>query len=133
MTLTDEEKAEVRATDPQAAAILDRVDNLPDEMWAKLHGAVRSLRPVIREPDHLVVGGARVTAGSRVRLRPRRHGTDAQDVFLAGRTATVDRVLHDVDGTRFVAVTLDDDPGADLIADYGRFYQFTADEIEALP
>jgi hypothetical protein len=133
MTLTDEEKAEVRATDPQAAAILDRVENLPDEMWAKLHGAVRSLRPVIREPGHIVVGGARVTAGSRVRLRPRRHGTDAQDVFLAGRTATVDRVLHDVDGTRFVAVTLDDDPGADLIADYGRFYQFTADEIEALP
>jgi len=133
MTLTDEEKAEARATDPEAAAILDRVDNLPDEMWAKLHGAVRSLRPVIREPDHLVVGGARVTAGSRVRLRPRRHGTDAQDVFLTGRTATVDRVLHDVDGTRFVAVALDDDPGADLIAEYGRCYQFTADEIEALP
>jgi hypothetical protein len=133
MTLTDEEKDEVRATDPRAAAILDRVDHLPPEVLARLHGAVRSLRPVAPEPDAVLVGGSRVSAGSRVRLRPRRHGTDAQDVFLAGRTATVDRVLHDVDGSRFVAVTLDDDPGGDLIAEYGRFYQFTADEIEALP
>jgi hypothetical protein len=91
------------------------------------------LRPVIPEPDAVLVGGRRVTAGSRVRLRPRRHGTDAQDVFLAGRAATVDRVLHDVDGSRFVAVTLDDDPGGDLLQEYGRFYQFSPDELEALP
>jgi hypothetical protein len=99
---------------------------------SRLHGAVRSLRPVDAEPE-VVVGGARVTAGSRVRLHPRRHGGDAQDVFLAGRTATVDRVLDDVDGSRFLAVTLDDDPGADLLADYGRHYHFTPDEIEAVP
>jgi hypothetical protein len=132
LTLTDEEKREARATDPRAAAILDRVDDLAGEVWARLHGAVRSLRPVPREPECVLVGGTRVAAGSRVRLRPRRHGTDAQDVFLAGRTAIVDRVLLDVDGTRFVAVRLDD-PGADLIADHGRCYQFTADEIEPLP
>jgi hypothetical protein len=133
LTLTDAEKAEARATDPRAAALIDRVDVLPDEVLARLHGAVRSLRPVTPDPDVVLVGGHRVTEGIRVRLRPRRHGTDAQDVFLAGRTATVDRVLHDVDGSRFVAVTLDDDPGGDLLADYGRHYQFAADEIEALP
>jgi hypothetical protein len=131
-TLTEEEKREARATDPQAAALIDRVDSLPDEVLARLHGAVRSLRPVRSQPEPLVVGGVRLGAGSRVRLRPRRHGTDAQDLFLAGRTATVDEVLDDVDGSRFVAVTLDDDPGADLLRDYGRHYQFTADEIEAL-
>jgi hypothetical protein len=133
MTLTDEEKDEARATDPRAAAILDRVDSLPAEVFARLHGAVRSLRPVPPEPDGVLVGGTRVTAGSRVRLRPRRQGTDAQDVFLAGRTATVDRVLHDVDGSRFVAVNLDDDPGGDLLQEYGRSYQFAPDEIEVLP
>ena len=69
----------------------------------------------------------------RVRLRPRTHGTDAQDLFLTGRTATVDQLLDDVDGSRFVAVTLDDDPGADLLRWYGRHYQFTPDEIEPLP
>ena len=45
MTLTDDEKAEARGTDPRAAAIIDRCDDMPDEIWSRLHGAVRSLRP----------------------------------------------------------------------------------------
>lgn len=45
LTLTDEEKREARATDPRAAAIVDRIDGMPDEVMARLHGAVRSLRP----------------------------------------------------------------------------------------
>src|SRR6202034_425438 len=44
LTLTDEEKAEARGTDARAAAIIDRCDNMPPEMWERLHGAVRSLR-----------------------------------------------------------------------------------------
>ncbi|MCZ0991374.1 hypothetical protein O1M54_48165 [Streptomyces diastatochromogenes] len=46
MLLTDEEKAEARATDPRAARILDRVDSMPQEVFARLHGAIRSLTPV---------------------------------------------------------------------------------------
>ena len=45
MTLTDAEKAEARGTDARAAAIIDRCDDMPDEIWTRLHGAVRSLRP----------------------------------------------------------------------------------------
>jgi hypothetical protein len=45
LTLTDEEKAEARGTDPRAAAIIDRCDDMPPEMWERLHGAVRSLHP----------------------------------------------------------------------------------------
>ena len=45
MTLTDAEKAEVRATDPRAAALMDRVDGLPPEMLEKMHGAIRYLEP----------------------------------------------------------------------------------------
>ena len=44
MTLTDEEKREARATDPRAAAIIDRVDDMPPEILDRLHGAVRYLR-----------------------------------------------------------------------------------------
>ena len=43
LTLTDEEKREARATDPRAAAIVDRVEEIPREVWERLHGAVRSL------------------------------------------------------------------------------------------
>jgi hypothetical protein len=50
LTLTDEEKREARATDPRAKAIVDRVDALPNEVFARLHGAVRSLRPAPPEP-----------------------------------------------------------------------------------
>ncbi|HEX3459901.1 MAG TPA: hypothetical protein VHT49_03275 [Acidimicrobiales bacterium] len=45
LTLTDDEKAEARGTDPRAAAIIDRCDDMPPEMWERLHGAVRSLHP----------------------------------------------------------------------------------------
>jgi hypothetical protein len=50
LTLTDEEKREARATDPRAKAIVDRADALPKEVFARLHGAVRSLRPVSENP-----------------------------------------------------------------------------------
>lgn len=42
LTLTDEEKREARATDPRSAAIVDRVDAMPPEVLARLHGVFRS-------------------------------------------------------------------------------------------
>jgi hypothetical protein len=53
-------------------------------------------------------------------------------MFLAGRTARVQAVFEDVDGGRHVAVTLEDDPGADLNEWYGRFRYFGPDELEPL-
>jgi hypothetical protein len=52
LTLTDDEKAEARGTDPRAAAIIDRCDDMPPEMWERLHGAVRALHPA-GDPDPL--------------------------------------------------------------------------------
>jgi hypothetical protein len=53
-------------------------------------------------------------------------------MFLIGRVATVRAVLSDVDGDRYVAVTLDDDLGADLQNTHGRFRYFSPDEIEVI-
>jgi hypothetical protein len=53
-------------------------------------------------------------------------------MFLAGRTARVEAVLLDVDGSRQLAVTLEDDPGAELDRWYGRFRYFSPAEIEPL-
>ncbi|MFH9059644.1 hypothetical protein ACH4GM_00210 [Streptomyces coeruleorubidus] len=278
MLLTDEEKREARATDPRAAAILDRVDTMPQEVFERLHGAVRSLAPVaavsptpalaapaasapgavasapaapalvasgvaalapqapgvatsvtsaasatsapgaaasaplppaLAEPgaavpatspsgaaapatspsgiaapatspsgiaapatspsgiaapatspsgaaapaiptpvdrpawwqegaddglspatDTVIVDGVPLGRGSRVRLRPRGRGADAQDMFLDGRTAEVAAVFHDVDGSVHLAVTLDDDPASELHTWYGRFHYFRPDELE---
>jgi hypothetical protein len=46
LTLTDEEKAEARGTDPRSAAIIDRCDDMPPEMWERLHGIVRAIQDV---------------------------------------------------------------------------------------
>jgi hypothetical protein len=154
MLLTDEEKREARATDPRAAAILDRVDTMPHEVFERLHGAIRSLTPAgsatpapAERPawwqegaddglspatDTVLVDGVPLGGGSRVRLRPRGRGADAQDMFLAGRTAEVAGVFHDVDGSVHLAVTLDDDPASELHTWYGRFHYFRPDELEPL-
>ncbi|MDQ0753372.1 hypothetical protein QF034_007603 [Streptomyces africanus] len=92
-------------------------------------GADDGLSPVT---DTVLVGGVPLGGGSRVRLCPRGRGADAQDMFLAGRTAEVAAVFHDVDGSVHLAVTLDDDPAAELHSWYGRFHYFRPDELEPL-
>lgn len=44
-TLTDDEKREARATDPRAAASIDRVDTIPQDAFERPHGVIRPLRP----------------------------------------------------------------------------------------
>src|SRR4029450_11853578 len=90
-------------------------------------GADRTVSP---ETDGVVVAGITVAKGSRVRLRPGQRRADAQDMFLAGRLATVEAVFLDVDGDRHLAVTLDEDPAADLQRWHGRFLYFSPDEVE---
>jgi hypothetical protein len=46
LTLTDEEKREIRQSDERARQILERTESMPEEQFMKLHGAVRGLRPV---------------------------------------------------------------------------------------
>jgi len=46
MTLTEEEKEEARATDEAARRILDHADTVAPEVLGRLHGAIRSLRPL---------------------------------------------------------------------------------------
>lgn len=46
MTLTEEEKREMRESDERARQILERTEAMPDEQWLKLHGAMRGMRAV---------------------------------------------------------------------------------------
>jgi hypothetical protein len=100
----------------------------PDVPWWD-PGADASVSP---GTDTVVVAGVPVGNGSKVRLRPVLRRSDAQDMFLNDRVATVRAVLSDVDGDRYVAVTLDDDPGADLQNTHGRFRYFSPDEVQPL-
>jgi hypothetical protein len=157
MTLTDEEKAQARATDSLAAAIIDRCDAMSPEAMAQLHGILRDphagppgpagLIPEIPEGvdwwdpladtavrpdvDAVLVDGVRVAAGSRVLLRPSRRA-DAQDIFFAGKPARVTSVHADVDGQKYVGVIVEDDPDVEMPDSYGRYLYFAPDEVEPL-
>ena len=50
-------------------------------------------------------------------------------MFLTGRVALVEAVLIDVDDNVHLAVTLEDDPAADLMAAEGRYHYFSPDEV----
>ena len=178
LALSDDEKAEARATDPRAAALLDRVESMDAETMARLHGTIRSLRPtaaghpdsfgqpagsrlgqpdsfgqpgaggqpgaeqtvpwwdpgadasVSPDTDTVTIGGQQIGRGSRVRLRPGARRADAQDMFLVGRIADVQAVLHDVEDNPYLAVSLADQPDEDLRIAHGRFLYFSTDEVE---
>lgn len=49
ITLTDEEKQEIRRSDDRARQILERTDAMPAEQFLKLHGVVRGMRPLSEE------------------------------------------------------------------------------------
>ncbi len=119
-SLTPDEKAEARATDPRAANIIARADALTERELMRLHGARRA-------PASLVPGG-------RVRLRPDRATgrTDVQDLLFANRTATIHAIRHDVAGREYVCITFDDDPAAALNAERGIYHHYFAEELEPL-
>jgi hypothetical protein len=141
LTLTDGEKAEMRAAEPRLAALLDRVERLGPEGMARLHGVNRDWRVSAPAgdgsapaepppPTRIRVRGQWVSAGSRVRLQPGARRTDAQDMFLAGLTATVAAVMRDVEDQDCLAVTIDDDPAAELFRWHQRYHYFYPDEVE---
>jgi hypothetical protein len=92
------------------------------------------------ETDSVLISGVPVAKGSRVRLHPTRRvdagqierRSDAHDLFFVDRVATVSGVFNDVDGEVHVAVTLVDDPAADLHDWYGRYLYFAPEEVEPL-
>ncbi|MEO7069361.1 MAG: hypothetical protein ABI131_02600 [Nostocoides sp.] len=62
MTMTDEEKAQARATDPRAAAIIDRCDDMSATELQQLHG-------ILRDP-HRPSSGSLPTRAPHVELDP---------------------------------------------------------------
>jgi hypothetical protein len=120
LTLTDQEKDEMRQSGDRERRILERVESLTPEQLLKLHGILR------RDPDG-------IKPGDRVRIRPKA-GADAMDVVLSGRAGIVESVEHDYDNRTHVAVVIEDDPGMDLglaRATAHRFF-FSAAELERI-
>lgn len=147
LALTDEEKQEIRATDPKAREILERSESLTIDDFMQMHGAIRDFR-TLREtpeinplfetlekpvPESLFVEGVEIRKGSRVRLEPR-PGGDIWDIALAGKIAFIEKIEQDYDGQFHVVVSLEDDPGRELdsVPIVGHRFFFSPDEVKPI-
>jgi hypothetical protein len=140
MTLTEEEKRQACSTDDLAREVIERSNSIPREMFERLHGALRGIKPSAAErffnpatedPERAAIDtpGGRIGRGAKVRLAPKRR-SDTMDMFLAGRIAVVESVHTDVEDRIYVAVSVEGEEGATLHGSYSRFYYFYPDEIE---
>ncbi len=143
--LSDDERAEIAHADPAVREMIARAAAATPEDIIALHGRVEIRDPVTEEPPteppglpdpaagqpEATVDGVRFARGTRVVIRP---GPDAdiQARMLDGRTATVERILTDYDGRTHLGVTIDDDPGQDLMRETGRFLYFFAPDVEVI-
>jgi hypothetical protein len=151
--LSDGEREEIERQDPVVREMVARAAAATPEDIVALHGRVTLRDPPSpagrsrvsdsppQEPADLVdprsgeeyadVDGIRFRRGGKVRIRP---GADADlhARMLDGHTATIERIMIDYDGKMHLGVTIDDDPGQELMRDSGRFLFFFAPEVEVL-
>ena len=85
--------------------------------------------PYFPGEQDVTVDGATFARGAKVRLAPQAEG-DPIDHMVDGRIATIEKILYDVDGRIYFAVTVDGDPGQELLRDTGRYLYFFEGEVE---
>ena len=143
--LSDDERAEIEHADPTVREMIARAAAATAEDIIALHGRVELRDPVTLEPPteppdlpepaagqpEAIVDGVRFTRGIKVMIRPGPNA-DIHARMLDGRMATIERILTDYDGRTHLGVTIDDDPGQDLMRETGRFLYFFAPEVEVI-
>jgi len=159
-TLSDEERASIAEQDPAVREMIERAAATTPADLFDLHGVMHPSneldapwRPAPRHPDRpseqtepprepealpdhsgdaeVTVDGHTFRRGDTVRLTPARGG-DPQDHIMDGKLATIEKILHDVDDRLYFAVTIDGDPGQELLRDTGRFMYFFEGEVQPI-
>jgi hypothetical protein len=152
--LTDDERADIEAQgDPTLLEMIHRASAATSEDIMALHGRVTIRDPepeTFRDPqtdappteppgledpragqDEAVIDGKTFRRGGKVIIRPK-PDADLHARMLDGRTATIERIFTDYDGKMHLGVTVDDDPGQELMRETGRYLFFFAPEVEVV-
>ena len=142
LALSDGERAAIAEQDPKVREMLARAEAAGPEEIARLRGrvTVTDLPPAHR-PGPADVAGEPAGRGRRRHLPARREGPCCarasarapQDGVWAGRRATIERIYRDYEDGVHIAVTVDDDPGQELMRDIGRYLYFKPAEVEVVP
>ncbi|MDB6017375.1 MAG: hypothetical protein JWR19_1864 [Pedosphaera sp.] len=140
MTMTEEEKREMRLVDEHARRLLERTEGMGEDHLLKMHGVMRANRSFDENVfgtstrlEGVSVNEVYLQAGNLVRIRPKGRA-DVMDMALAGKTAMIEAVELDAEGRVHLAVVLQDDPGKDLglLRQPGHRFFYGVDEIEPL-
>jgi hypothetical protein len=143
--LSDGERAAIAAADPTVRAMIERAAAATPGDLGRLHGRVTVRDPVTREPPRpsadlpdptlgaaeVDIDGVTVRRGARVVLHPGAEA-DLHARMAAGRRATVEKILVDYDGRIHLGVTVDGDPGQELLRETGRLMYFYGPEVEVV-
>jgi len=83
-------------------------------------------------PGELVklIDGVLFNKGDKVRLKLGKRRSDASDMFLDGKIATIEIIHTDYDDNVHIGVTMDHDPGQDLQREMAIYRFFSPDEVE---
>ena len=137
LALSDDEREQIAEHDPAVRAMVERAVAATPQDIVNLHGRVTISDPAGAAPRdgqagelEATVDGVTYHQGDRVRLRVA--GGTAQDHLLTGRTAVVERIYIDYDDAVHLGVTVDDDPGRELMRDIGRYLYFKPSDVEVL-
>ena len=142
MTMTDEEKSEMRGVDEFARRILERTESLGEHDFMKMHGTMRDVSSPDGEDffeeakerlDHVALDGVSLQAGDRVRIHPKGRA-DAMDMMLAGKIGLIEAIEQDAEGKVHLALVLEEDPGRDLgmLRQPGHRFFYTLEEVEPM-
>ncbi len=147
--LSEDERDQISGQDPAVREMIDRAASATGDDIMNLHGRLTFKEPdadesagsnghpptppadidEIKGETETSANGAVVRLGDKIVLRPGTDG-DVYDKILHGRTATVERIYRGYDDRVYLGVTVDDDPGQDLLRETGRYLFFFADEVE---
>jgi len=143
--LSDAERAEIERADPAVREMVAGAAAVTPEEIMALHG-----RMTLRDPETLAppepppgladpsagqgeatVDGVTFRRGGHVRILPN-PAADLHARLLEGRTATIERIFVDYDGKTHLGVTVDGDPGQELMRETNRLLFFFAPEVEVV-
>jgi hypothetical protein len=152
--LSDDEREEISGQDRAVREMIERAESTTGEDIMGLHGRLTYTEPEAEAEDEaptnggppkpppgldeiqgereIEAAGTTVRLGDKIVLRPGTEG-DVYDKILDGRTATVERIYRGYDERIYLGVTVDDDPGQELLRETGRFLFFFAEEVEPVP
>ncbi len=136
-TLSESEREQIEAQDPAVREMIERAETASPEQILALHGRLQEVSPEmvpggngpVPGEQEYTVDGVTFKIGAGVVLRPE-PGRDPADSILAGRDATIERIFVDFEDGVHIGITVDGDPGQDLLRDTGRFMFFKPEEVE---